>query len=133
MPVGSLDQGLAQLNQGIPHSFPPPVVASAGTTQAGATLLPYTLYSAFRVTASASTSGVRLPPVQTWLAQNGGGPILVIPPPTVGFKLYPAAGEGLKAAATNAAVVIASGKATYVYPVGNGVGSSTAYRWALSA
>lgn len=133
MAVGQLSDGIAALQQVVPHNFPPPVIASAGSTQGGATALPYTINSIFRVTASASTTGVILPAMQTWLAQNGGGPIVIIPPPTVGVKVYPASGEGLKAAATNAALVIASAKATIFYPVGNGVGSSTAYRWALSA
>lgn len=130
--VGDLAAGMNALQQGSDHLYPPPVVAAAGTTQGGATALPYTTNSVFRITASASTAGVILPAELTWLAQ-GGGAIVIIPPPTVGVKVYPASGEGLKAAATNGAIVVASAKATRFYPVGNGVGASTAYRWALSA
>lgn len=133
MAVGQLSDGIAGLQQGQPHQFPPPVVAAAGTTQGGATALPYTSNSIFRITASASTAGVILPAVLTWLNQNGGGPLVIVPPPTVGVKVYPATGEGILAAATNAAKVIASAKSTIFYPVGNAVGSSTAYRWSTSA
>ncbi len=131
---GSLSGGIASLNARVPHIFPPRILTTAGSTQGGAVAIPTdpAQGSVFRLLATASTTGAILPPELAWISA-GGGPIVVIPPPTVGFKLYPASGEGLKAAATNAAIVVASAKATILYPVGNAVGSSTAYRWAMSA
>lgn len=131
---GQLSGGMATLNARVPHIFPPRILTTAGSTQGGAVAIPTdpAQGSVFRMLASASTTGAILPPALAWMSA-GGGPIVVISPPTVGFKLYPASGEGLRAAATNTAIVIASAKATAVYPVGNSVGSSTAYRWAFSA
>jgi len=132
MAVGQLSDGIAQLQQASPHLLPPPLITAAGTTQGGATALPTTSNVA-RIAASASTAGVILPAMLTWLALNGGAgsPYIVIPPPTVGVKVYPASGEGLNAAATNTAIVAASAKPATFWPVGNAVGSSTAYRWAM--
>lgn len=129
MAVGQLSDGIAALQAAIPHLVPPLVIAAAGTTQGGATALP-TSSSIVRVTANASTAGVILPAMLTWL-NLGGGVYTVVPPPTVGVKVYPASGEGLNAAATNTAIVAASAKPANFIPVGNGVGSSTAYRWAM--
>lgn len=125
---GQLSDGMAALAVRN-ATYPPPVIAAIGTTQGGAAALPTTT-NTVRVTASASTAGVILPAMLTWLAL-GGGPYTVIPPPTVGAKVYPASGEGLNAAATNTAIVAASAKPARFIPVGNAVGSSTAYRWAM--
>lgn len=135
MPIGQLSDAVALFTARSQGINPPVVLTTAGSTIGAAVAIPATpavTGNVFRMLASASTTGAVLPAQLTWLAA-GGGPIVVIPPPTVGFKLYPASGEGLKAAATSAAIVIASAKATILYPVGNAVGSSTAYRWALSA
>ena len=130
-----LSDSIAEFSARDARVNPPVLLTAAGTTQGGAVAIPATPASkgnVFRIAASASTAGAILPAQLTWLA-TGGGPIVVIPPPTVGVKIYPASGEGLKAAATNTAIVVASAKATIFYPVGNAVGSSTAYRWAMSA
>ncbi len=133
--IGTLADGLVQLYARDYRTNPPNLLTAAGTTQGGATAIPATpatTGNVFRIAASASSAGVILPAQLTWLGVSGG-PIVVIPPPTVGVKVYPASGEGLKATATNTAIVVASAKATTFYPVGNSVGSSTAYRWAMSA
>lgn len=75
-------------------------LAAAGATQGDAAQI-----SARRVfvTVTASTQGVKLPEAVA------GAQVSVMTSPTVGVKVYPATGDVIAGAATNAAVALASG------------------------
>jgi hypothetical protein len=110
-------------------SEPPSTIAAIGSTQGGAAAIAVGVTLAI-ITVTASTEGVILPEQVAFL-NAGLSTITLIPKATVGFKLYPASGQGLNAVATNTAVVIASGKPVRVIPIQTGYGGSAAYRWAV--
>lgn len=83
----------------------PQVVAAAGATQGGATLI---TKQKVRVTVTASTEGVKLPVAATGMV------VKVMVPGTIGTKVYPNTNAKLDASATNVAVVLAAGK-TNIY------------------
>ena len=75
--------------------------AAAGATQGTATQI---TNSAVIVTVTASTQGVKLP------VAAAGKRVLIFGAQTVGVKVYPASGNLISGAATNAAVLLAAGK-----------------------
>jgi hypothetical protein len=86
-------------------------IAAAGATQGNATPIPTTRGRIIKVTVTASTQGVKLPVASTGLQMD------VLADPSVGVKVYPAAGGIIGAAATNAAVALAKNKVNTYYAV----------------
>lgn len=84
------------------HTAVPETVAAAGATQGGAAQITNDLVF---VTVTASTQGVKLPTAST------GRQVRVFVPGSVGVKVYPNTNGKLDASSTNAAVVLAAGKA----------------------
>lgn len=93
---------VTDLSQNGIQTFIPQIVAAAGATQGTATQITKSTVS---VTVTASTQGVKLPTAAT------GKRVTVFAAASVGVKVYPATGDNLLGSATNAAVVLAAGKA----------------------
>lgn len=129
MPLNSglLQDGLSRLGNATGAATAPTAVAAAGSTQAGATLIP-TGPVVVRVTTTTSSEGVRLPELLAFV-NTGATQITIIPLATIGNKVYPFAGQGINAVATNTALAVASAKPCTFY-AGHVAGSSTALRWA---
>lgn len=82
-------------------TFTGQTLAAAGATQGTASAISK---SAVYVTVTASTQGIKLPTAAE------GKRVVIFSAPTVGVKVYPFSGDKIGAAATNTAVVLASGK-----------------------
>lgn len=87
-------------------SDPVTTFAAAGTTQATATLLTSNFAN---VTTVAANSGVRL------RSASGSGLTVVVNNGANVLSIYPATGEKINGAATNAAITVAPGKCVMMY------------------
>lgn len=101
------------------QTTPPVAVAAAGATQGNATLVPAGALDIV-MSATASTEGIRLRSAVTGRLKR------VWASPTVGGKVYPATGQIIGAAATNAAKLVAKNTMVQFY-------AADATHWRLSA
>ncbi len=103
LPGGQSPQSAALPYSAGPQGPPQASVTATGTTQLGAKTLTAFVNWVIQVS-TASTKGVRLPAAATGLA------ITVINTGAFGVKCYPSTNGKIGSAATNAALVVATGK-----------------------
>lgn len=122
----TIGDGIAQMNANLAQS-PPAVLTAIGASQASGTPIPVGV-NVVRCLGATSAAGIVLPE-QTAFVGAGGTSIWILPQETKGVTIYPSSGQGIKATATNGALVVASGKPAQFIAVGTGLGGSAAYRW----